>query len=293
MAAPPTDATGPPRLVSIRRQLATRPARPISDDGLDWAFGNLKTGRLRPTGKGVSLPMNTRRDVDAETVDAAGEPTPERRRIPSWSFAVTAVVLGFIWPGGRRVLADMTIELVMIGLLYVAVTRTPAFKDWLAVMPRSARRCGKVVIGAMVFVQLFSISTAAFPLTQWAMYSQKPADLVVSYDLVGYTASGDEVDFVPSLTNRTMSTELATFTVRTLAEQLVLARLDPSEPEHLDETEEELEQVIELLAELHSKRSPDSVVVEVVILRSTFDSEQRRTGDGVTETFWRQQVGLS
>ncbi len=242
----------------------------------------------------MSLSTNARTDADAPSVVAASavdKTPPVGDNRPFWMLAVAALVLGMVWPGDRSSLVDMSVELVMIVLLFMAVGRTTVFKRWWQDMPRSARRSGKFVVVALVAAQFFSISVNAFPLTQWTMYTRPAGELAVAYELVGYTATGDEVDFVPSMTNRTMSNKMAVGSVRGMSEELVAARLDPSDQHRIDQAGQALEQVIDVLVDLHHQRSPDPAVVEVVIMRTTFTPEQRPTGEGETEALWTQQIG--
>lgn len=239
----------------------------------------------------MSLHTRAQADVSDSHDGAPTDTSSTSLRGHAWWYAAGAVAIGLLWPGRRtNVLADGAIELTMIALLFVAVTKTSTFREWWSDIPRPARRTGAFVVGAIVFVQFFSIAANAFPLTEWTMYTRATPAEAMSFNFVGYTQAGDEVTFVPTMTNRTLTTKMATSTTRVLVGRHSYALSTGADSQVVDELDSEIRDRVALLVDLYNERSPNDPVVEAKIFRTTFDYDQRRAGVGTTEMVWTQTI---
>ncbi len=232
---------------------------------------------------------------DIDEAEVATDATDASNR---WWLAPVALTIGLIWPGGRSVLLDFGIELLLLGFLGWAVLSNPQVRSTLGAAPRLGKRLCGIVLGAILVVQILGLGGNSLPFTDWAMYTSAPPQVVVTYEVDGLTADGDVVDFLPSFSNRTLSTKMPHEYLRRQSEWVFQLTNDDSDRDGkaalLDEANQELTATILNLTQLHNESADGQAkVTTVVITRVTLTQDELRTGQSEREELWRIAVDES
>lgn len=208
------------------------------------------------------------------TTDKQADTVAAERSIPWWRFAPAIVGIGLVWPGGRSVLSDYAVELVILAFVCAAVATRPGFKDMISSAPRSARFGAKLLIAAFLVTQFMADAGQTYPFSGWAMYTAAAPEFVVTYDFQGLTESGESVDFMPSATNRTLSTKMSHEHLRRQSERFYRAGLDTGDATLRSQASEVLNGTINDFVALHNNLSPDEQVTTVVVTRLTLTFDE-------------------